>query len=60
MFARWLATPLAARLRRPFVHLLFGARQTGKSTLLRAILPEGTVHYDMAEPGTRGAKADVA
>jgi hypothetical protein len=32
---RWLAGPLAAALGRPYVHILFGARQTGKSTLLR-------------------------
>jgi predicted AAA+ superfamily ATPase len=54
MFARWYQQGLLARLRRPYVHILFGARQTGKSTLLRSVLPEDTVTYDLAEPGLRG------
>lgn len=54
MFARWFQGPLAARLQRPYVHILFGARQTGKSTLLQAALPADTVRYDLAEPGMRG------
>ncbi len=31
------------KLTRPYVHLIFGARQTGKSTLLRALLPPETL-----------------
>ena len=54
MYARWVAASLLTKLRRPFVHILFGARQTGKSTLLRSILPRDAVHYDLAEPGLRG------
>lgn len=54
MFARWYQSKLAAALQRPYVHVLFGARQTGKSTLLRAILPDHAVVIDLAEPGTRG------
>ncbi len=53
MFARWYQRPFATALKRPFVHILFGARQTGKSTLLRAALPPDTVFYDLAEPGLR-------
>ncbi len=53
MFARWFESAFAAACKRPFVHILFGARQTGKSTLLRATLPEDTVYYDLAEPGLR-------
>jgi predicted AAA+ superfamily ATPase len=30
---RWYAETLRKKLARPFVHILFGARQTGKSTL---------------------------
>ena len=41
MFDRWYASFLKERLERPFVHLLFGARQSGKSTLLHALLPPG-------------------
>ena len=36
------------------VHIVFGARQTGKSTLLRAAMPDDAVSYDLAEPGLRG------
>jgi len=49
---RWYAGPLRARLGRPFVHLLFGARQTGTSTLIRALLPEGAAVIDLADPGS--------
>lgn len=53
MFARWFEDQLIARLQRPYVHILFGARQTGKSTLLQAALPTDTIRYDLAEPGLR-------
>jgi len=32
---------------------MFGARQVGKSTLLRHVLPADAVRYDLAEPGLR-------
>ena len=32
MFGRWVQESFREKLKRPFVHLLFGARQTGKST----------------------------
>lgn len=54
MLARWYRDQLVTKLKRPYVHVLFGARQTGKSTLLRALLPADTVVYDLAEPGLRG------
>jgi predicted AAA+ superfamily ATPase len=53
MFDRWYAAPLAAKLTRPYVHLVFGARQTGKSTLLRALLPPDTLTFDLADPHVR-------
>lgn len=37
MFDRWYAGPWVEKLKRPFVHLMFGARQTGKSTLLNML-----------------------
>jgi hypothetical protein len=37
----------------PYVHLVFGARQTGKSTLLRKLLPEATVWLDFSRPAKR-------
>ena len=45
MFDRWYAQTLATRLARPYVHLVFGARQTGKSTLLTNLLKEADVVY---------------
>jgi len=53
MFDRWYAGTLHEKLARPYVHLVFGARQTGKSTLLRALLPPETVIVDLANPKER-------
>lgn len=53
MFDRWFAHELQARLARPYVHLLFGARQTGKSTLLDTLLPADSVRINMADPQER-------
>ncbi|MDD2706700.1 MAG: ATP-binding protein [Verrucomicrobiae bacterium] len=40
-------------LARPFVHLIFGARQTGKTTLLNHVLPSETVRVDFSDPMER-------
>ena len=53
MFDRWYAGPLREKLKRPFVHLMFGARQTGKSTLLNALLPPETLRVDLSDPEER-------
>jgi predicted AAA+ superfamily ATPase len=53
VFDRYYAAPLAERLRRPYVHILFGARQTGKTTLLKSLLPEETLVVNMADPAER-------
>jgi predicted AAA+ superfamily ATPase len=53
MFDRWYAGPLRKKLKRPFVHLMFGARQTGKSTLLNALLPPDTLRVDLSDPAER-------
>lgn len=53
MFNRWYAGPLREKLERPFVHLLFGARQTGKSTLLRELLAPDALVFDLADPAER-------
>ena len=53
MIDRWLQRPLDEDLRRPFVHILFGARQTGKSTLLSHLLPTPSLHYNLADPEER-------
>lgn len=53
MYTRWYSPRLRAALERPFVNLVFGARQTGKTTLIRGLLPPDAVTYDLAEPGLR-------
>jgi len=53
VFGRWRAAGLRRALSRPYVHVLFGARQTGKSTLLRALLPHASLWIDLSDPAQR-------
>jgi predicted AAA+ superfamily ATPase len=53
MFDRWCGGPLKEKIERRYVHLVFGARQTGKSTLLRSMLSEGALTFDLADPVVR-------
>jgi len=53
MYDRWCAEDLKAKLSRPYVHLLFGARQTGKSTLLNGLIPEDALRFNLADPQER-------
>ncbi len=53
IYDRWYAQPLRDKLQRPFVHLMFGARQTGKSTLLNSLLPADSLRIDLANPAER-------
>src|SRR5439155_16929586 len=53
LFGRWPVTSLRRAFTRPYVHILFGARQTGKSTLLRGLVPESDLWIDLSEPGQR-------
>jgi predicted AAA+ superfamily ATPase len=53
VFDRWYAGPLAEKLKRPFVQVMFGARQTGKSTLLNALVPEESLRIDLSDPAER-------
>jgi predicted AAA+ superfamily ATPase len=53
MKGRWLEEQFARQLDRPYVHILFGARQTGKSTLLRALVPDADLWIDLSDPGQR-------
>jgi predicted AAA+ superfamily ATPase len=50
MFDRWYANSLQKKLERPYVHLMFGARQTGKSTLMRSMLPNDALVFDLSDP----------
>lgn len=53
MFDRWYFDILRRKIDRPFVHVLFGARQTGKSTMLNELLPKETLRFDLSNPGER-------
>jgi predicted AAA+ superfamily ATPase len=51
--ARWLERDLRARTSRGKVRLLFGARQTGKSSLLRALVPKDALFIDLQDTRVR-------
>lgn len=53
MFGRWVEPVWAKKFASPYVHLVFGARQTGKSTLLRRLLPDAEVWLDFSNPAER-------
>lgn len=52
-FARFHAHRMASMLTKPFVHILFGARQTGKTFLLRHLIPNATRWYNFADPSEK-------
>lgn len=53
MYGRWIEPLWKKAFGAPYVHLVFGARQTGKSTLLRTLLPEPAVWLDFSRPADR-------
>ncbi|HBC86787.1 MAG TPA: hypothetical protein DCZ94_07530 [Lentisphaeria bacterium] len=53
MYTRWYASIMSEKMERPFVHILFGARQTGKSTLIKSLLPADALVIDLSDPGER-------
>lgn len=53
MFDRWCTDALRERLAKPYVHIVFGARQTGKSTLLDRLLPTDTLRIDFTRATDR-------
>ncbi len=53
MFGRLYSARFAAQSAKPYVSLLFGARQTGKSTLLRAVHPQPALRIDLANAEDR-------
>ncbi|MFA6008172.1 MAG: AAA family ATPase, partial [Candidatus Shapirobacteria bacterium] len=52
-YNRWYEARLRRFMAKPFVHIVFGARQTGKSTLIKQILPPDTLVINLAEPQER-------
>ena len=53
MFTRLLSSKLEKALEKPFVHILFGARQTGKSYLIRHLISDPSLRYDFSNPAER-------
>ena len=53
MFDRWVQASWRRKFAAPQVHIVFGARQTGKSTLIQALLPDDATRFDLSIPGTR-------
>lgn len=52
-YDRFASSYIHTTLAKPFVHILFGARQVGKSTLLRGALPPGSMLLDLSDPRER-------
>ena len=50
MYSRWYTHVLRQRLTRPFVQVVFGPRQAGKSTLIHRALPPEAMRIDLADP----------
>jgi len=53
MFGRWVEPLWKKKFAAPYVHIVFGARQTGKSTLLRKLLPDAVIWLDFSRPAER-------
>ena len=52
-YKRSLGEVFGEKIQRPWVHILFGARQTGKSTLIREALPSDAYIFNLADPAER-------
>jgi len=55
MFGRWIESVWAKKFKVPYVHIVFGARQTGKSTFLKKLLPQAALWLDFSHPAERSA-----
>ena len=53
MFSRWMEPDVSEKLASHCVQVIFGARQTGKSTLLRKPIPKAAIGLDFSEPRQR-------
>ncbi len=53
MYTRWVEPVWARKLAAPYVHIVFGARQVGKTTLLRKLLPADATVIDLSNPRER-------
>ncbi len=53
LYDRLYFEEFSKKLSAPYVHIMFGARQTGKSTLIRRCLPSDALVFDLSDPGQR-------
>lgn len=53
MYWRFLEQQITKWTNKPYVQILFGARQTGKSTLLKRLFPDADISIDLSNPGER-------
>jgi predicted AAA+ superfamily ATPase len=54
MFTRFMENKWRSAFTKPYVQIVFGARQTGKSTLIRSLLPADATVLDLSDPRERG------
>lgn len=52
-YTRWYQDRFGRFIVKPFVHIMFGARQTGKSTLIKQVLPPDALVFDLSQPAQR-------
>ena len=50
MYSRIMQDELGKKLKKPYVHILFGARQTGKSTIVKSLLDKDSLVIDLSNP----------
>lgn len=50
MYSRILQAELGKKFKKPYVHILFGARQTGKSTMVKSLLGKDSLVIDLSNP----------
>lgn len=53
MYYRWLEKKLKNNLKLPYIHILLGARQTGKSTLINKIVSTSAIKLDFSNPALK-------
>ncbi|HOO03082.1 MAG TPA: AAA family ATPase, partial [Rectinema sp.] len=53
LYDRLYGSSLSRTISLPYVHIMFGARQTGKSTLIRSIIPSESLIFDLSNPSQR-------
>jgi uncharacterized protein len=52
-YSRWYSHQFSKLLAKPYVHILFGALQTGKTFLARHLIPNAALWYNLADPVER-------